>query len=187
MASKPKNLIILTSDEMRGDCPSFMGNPDCKTPRLDAFARRAVVFERHFAVHSKCVPSRISMVTGRYCHTDGFRTIYQHLPPDQPNLLGKLKECGYESAVFGLNHVWETLFASNEKGKGYADYHSLLDLGPPRSVALPGRLARVTVVGAARAVCGPRPRRIPSGRSGRGTPSSGAALRRGATARGVAG
>lgn len=126
MPQRPKNLIIITSDEMRGDCPHFMGNPDCQTPGLDAFARRAVVFNNHFAVHGKCVPSRISMVTGRYCHTDGFRTINQHLPPDQPNLLGALKARGYESAVFGLNHVWETLFASNEKSQGYADYHSFV-------------------------------------------------------------
>jgi choline-sulfatase len=103
-----------------------MGNPDCRTPNLDRFARRGIVFRNHYAVHSKCVPSRIAMMTGRYPHTDGFRTIYQHLPPDHPNLGGRLKEMGYETAVFGLNHVWETLFASNEKGEGYADYHSFV-------------------------------------------------------------
>jgi arylsulfatase A-like enzyme len=143
VAAKPKNVIILTSDEMRGDCPGFMGNPDCRTPNIDRFARRAVAFRNHFAVHGKCVPSRVSMVTGRYSHTDGFRTIQQHLPPDQPNLLGKLKECGYESAVFGLNHVWQTLFASNEKSQGYADYHSFVGhyhgmAKKPYPVAVPG-------------------------------------------------
>jgi choline-sulfatase len=126
VGKKPLNVIVLTSDEMRGDAPSFMGNPDCRTPCLDRFADRGIVMDRHFAVHGKCVPSRISIVTGRYCHTDGFRTIHQHLPPDHPNLLGALKERGYESAVFGINHVWETLFASNEKSRGYADYHSFV-------------------------------------------------------------
>ena len=126
MSDRPRNVIVLTSDEMRGDGPAFMGNADCKTPHLDRFAERGVVFARHFAVHGKCVPSRISMVTGRYCHTDGFRTITQLLPPEAPNLLGALKARGYESAVFGINHVWETLFASNEKSGGYADYHSFV-------------------------------------------------------------
>lgn len=104
-----KNLIFITSDEMRGDAPGFMGNPDCRTPSLDRLAGRGVTFTNHFCVHAKCVPSRISMMTGRYPHTDGFRTINQHLPPEEPNLLRVLKEHGYETAVFGHNHVWEDL------------------------------------------------------------------------------
>jgi choline-sulfatase len=130
MPSKPLNVIILTSDEMRGDIPGFMGNPDVKTPNLDRLASKGVVFTRHFTVHGKCVPSRIAMQNGRYSHTDGYRTITQHMPEDQPNLLGLLKKRGYESAVFGHNHVWETLFPGEEQGKeksaGYADYHSFV-------------------------------------------------------------
>jgi arylsulfatase A-like enzyme len=126
VSDRPYNVIVLTSDEMRGDTPGYMGNPDCRTPCLDRFAAKGVAFRNHYTVHGKCVPARVAMMTGRYCHTDGFRTIHQHLPPDQPNLLGKLKELGYESAVFGINHVWETLFASNEKSEGYADYHSFV-------------------------------------------------------------
>jgi len=75
MPGQPMNLIVITSDEMRGDCPSFMGNPDCRTPHLDAFAEEGVVFERQFAVHGKCVPSRASLLTGRYCHTEGYRSV----------------------------------------------------------------------------------------------------------------
>lgn len=123
--ARAKNLIILTSDELRGDALGFMGNPDCRTPHLDAFAARGAAFHNHFAPHGKCVPSRIAMVTGRYAHTDGFRTIHQHLPPDQPDLLSTLRQrYGYETAVFGHNHVWETLFSTNEVGAGYSDYHS---------------------------------------------------------------
>ncbi len=118
------NVIIITSDEMRGDCPGFMGNHDCKTPNLDAFAGRATVFANHFAVHGKCVPSRISMVTGRYCHTDGFRTIHQHLPADQPDLMKHLRQQGYETAVFGHNHVWEDFWGDNSRSSGCVDYHS---------------------------------------------------------------
>ncbi|MEI6132834.1 MAG: sulfatase-like hydrolase/transferase [Bacillota bacterium] len=121
---KPKNLIIITFDELRADSVGFMGNPDCKTPNLDAFAARGTVFENHFCVHGKCVPSRISLMTGRYSHTDGFRTIYQHLPETHPNVLSTLKEKGFETAVFGHNHVWENFFGNNEKSSGVVDYHS---------------------------------------------------------------
>lgn len=130
MSKKPLNVIILTSDEMRADAPAFMGNPDCKTPNLDRFAKSGVVFANHFTVHGKCVPSRIAMMTGRYCHTDGFRTIFQHLPAGQPNLMSKLRSVGYECAVFGHNHVWEDLNPGEEKHKeqseGAAHYHSFV-------------------------------------------------------------
>lgn len=119
-----RNLIIITSDEMRGDCAGFAGNLDCKTPHLDALAEKAVVFTRHFAVQGKCVPSRISIMTGRYAHTDGFRTIHQHLPADQPDLLKLLRKSGYETAVFGHNHVWEDFWGDNSKSSGCVDYHS---------------------------------------------------------------
>jgi len=124
MSDKKKNVIILCSDEMRGDVTGFMGNPDVKTPNLDAFAKKGVVFENHFTCHGKCVPSRIAMMTGRYSHTDGFRNIDYHLPESDPNVVSVLKDEGYQTAVFGKNHCWETLFKSNEVGQSYVDYHS---------------------------------------------------------------
>lgn len=104
---RPTNLLILCSDELRGDCLGCMGNPDLKTPHIDALAQRGMLFRKHFATFPKCVPSRISLVTGRYTHTDGYRTITQHMPPGTPNLLDRLKERGYETALFGKNHCWD--------------------------------------------------------------------------------
>ena len=121
MKSKPMNLIILCSDEMRGDCLGIMGNPDIRTPNLDCFGENSVVLDRHYTCHGKCVPARVALMTGRYSHTDGYRTIYQHLPPDTPDVLLALKKLGYQSAVFGKNHCWETMF------EGYVDYHSWKD------------------------------------------------------------
>ena len=109
-----RNLIILCPDEMRGDCLGASGeNPDIRTPHMDALASRGVNLARHFTCFPKCVPARVSMMTGRYPHTDGFRTIQQHLPADRPNLLAQLIEAGYESAVFGLNHCWENMLEAS--------------------------------------------------------------------------
>ncbi len=107
MRKEPRNLIILCPDEMRGDCAGFMGNPDIRTPNFDAFARQGVVFERHMTVFPKCVPARINLMTGRYSHTDGYRTINQLMLPGEPNLLDRFQENGYETAVFGKNHCWD--------------------------------------------------------------------------------
>ena len=46
-----KNVLFITADEMRFDAPGFNGNVDCKTPHLDALAKRGTTFKNHFTVH----------------------------------------------------------------------------------------------------------------------------------------
>jgi choline-sulfatase len=107
----PKNLILITVDEMRGDCMAANGdNPDILSPHMDALAARGVNLNRHFTTFPKCVPARISLTSGRYTHTDGYRNIFQHLPASQPDLLGALLQEGYRCALFGKNHCWENVF-----------------------------------------------------------------------------
>ncbi len=129
--SKIKNVLFITSDEMRADAISLFGNPDCQTPNLEALAARGVAFDNHFTVHGKCVPSRIAMQTGRYAHTDAIRTVMTDnlLPKGDPNVMEHLKKNGFETAVFGLNHVWETewFYAENKKSAGAVDYHSFTE------------------------------------------------------------
>lgn len=104
---KTHNLIIITSDELRADALGFMGNPMVKTPHLDAFAKDATVLENHFCNFPKCVPSRISLFTGRRPHTDGFRDILNHLPPQSPDLKSWAQRKGYQTALFGKSHCWK--------------------------------------------------------------------------------
>ncbi|MGB6222120.1 sulfatase-like hydrolase/transferase [Haloferula sp.] len=133
------NVLLITADEMRGDCTGYIGNPDVKTPHLDALASSGTVFENHFAPFPKCVPSRCSMHTGRYTHTDGLRTVSpaNHLPKGMPNLGEFLRTQGFETAVLGINHLWEDSWfygegdRQNKRGGGAVDYTSFTeDLAP---------------------------------------------------------
>jgi choline-sulfatase len=101
-----------------------------RTPRLDAFAADALVLERHFTVHGKCVPSRVAMMTGRYAHSEGARTVMEEdlLPADRPDLMKTLAANGYETAVFGLNHCWAGFFNGN-RPHGVVDWHSFVEGG----------------------------------------------------------
>ena len=121
------NLILITADEMRADCTGFGGHPLRPTPCLDRIAAKSVVCSHHFTQHGKCVPSRASMLTGRYSHTDGSRAINHEctIPDGAPNLHLALKRLGYETAFFGHNHTHENLLnGKNGKGENIADYHS---------------------------------------------------------------
>jgi len=130
-----KNILILTCDELRADSTGFAGNPDVRTPHMDRIAARGTVFERHFTPFPKCVPARCAMQTGRYTHTEGWRTVMpdNHLAPGDPNLCEFLRTQGYETAFLGLNHVWpkECFYGSGEKANrrsgGVVDYTSYTD------------------------------------------------------------
>ncbi|HAT11439.1 MAG TPA: hypothetical protein DCS97_12795 [Planctomycetes bacterium] len=121
--SRPPNILLITADEMRGDCAGFMGAREVSTPHLDALAGRGTVLANHFSPFPKCVPSRIAMMTGRHCHADGYRTIHQHMPVGTPNVLGSLRAAGWQTAVLGLNHAWEGLWVKPPQ-ESVADWHS---------------------------------------------------------------
>jgi arylsulfatase A-like enzyme len=107
----PLNVIIVCVDQMRADCLAAMGrNADIRTPNLDRFAARSTMMRQHFTTFPKCVPARISMMTGRYAHTDGYRTITQFMPAGTPDLASTLQSRGYELVELGLNHCWENMF-----------------------------------------------------------------------------
>lgn len=127
MSQRPRNVIILHCDEMRGDCAGFAGSPDASTPELDRFAGAATVLERHFTVHGKCLPSRVAMMTGRYAHSGGSRTVMEDnlMPPGQPDLMKTLAAAGYETAVFGHDHCWADFWNGNNP-HGTVDWHSFV-------------------------------------------------------------
>jgi arylsulfatase A-like enzyme len=141
-ASLPPNILIITADELRGDCTGFAGNRDVRTPHLDQLAASGTVLEKHFVPFPKCVPSRVAMLTGRHPHTDGLRTVKEanHVPAGRPNLVECLRHNGYETAVLGLNHVWtqDAFYGAgaqlNKKGAGVVDYTSFTD-GPLQAMA----------------------------------------------------
>lgn len=65
------NIIILHADQLRYDALGCNGNPFADTPNLDAFAAGGTVFDRHIVANPVCMPSRASLLTGRYPNGHG--------------------------------------------------------------------------------------------------------------------
>ncbi|NKB71932.1 MAG: sulfatase-like hydrolase/transferase [Candidatus Latescibacteria bacterium] len=101
---KRPNILILYTDQQRWDALGAAGNPQIKTPHLDALAASGVNFSRHFVQNPVCMPSRISFLTGQYPSTLGITHMGVPVPEDTPTLPRLLKPYGYRSANIGKLH-----------------------------------------------------------------------------------
>lgn len=68
-ADRP-NVVILLADDLRPDAITAMGNPDVRTPHIDALVARGVTFTRAYCMGSGsgavCAPSRAMLLTGHH-------------------------------------------------------------------------------------------------------------------------
>lgn len=101
--SKPKNVLLITSDEFRYDCIGATGNPVIRTPNLDALASEGVIFSKYFVQACPCGPSRMCLYTGRYlCSTRSVNNMTP-LADAEDNLGMYLRNAGYAPVISGYN------------------------------------------------------------------------------------
>ena len=80
MRDRKPNILLLMTDQQRPDSLGCYGNAVASTPNLDRLGREGVVFDNMYVQNPLCVPSRYSMLTGRYPHTIGVRTNWDGHP-----------------------------------------------------------------------------------------------------------
>ena len=80
------NILLLMSDDLNSALSGF-GHPQCKTPRLDALAKRGVRFENMHCQYPVCGSSRASLMTGLYPYTNGMLGNGGNLRENLPNVV----------------------------------------------------------------------------------------------------
>lgn len=70
-ASKAPNVLFIAVDDLNDWVGCLGGNPDAKTPNIDEFASRSVLFRNAHCQVALCNPSRVSVMTGLYASTSG--------------------------------------------------------------------------------------------------------------------
>ena len=104
--AKPNVLLILT-DQWRGDCLGAAGHPDVKTPHLDTICAEGFRFRHAYSATPTCIPARAALYTGmaqenhrRVGYRDGVRWDYP------TTLAGTFAEAGYQCHCAGKLHVY---------------------------------------------------------------------------------
>ena len=75
------------------------------TPTLDRLAKEGMLFENAFCTNSICTPSRASILTGQYAHTNGVFDLGGRIEPGRQALAIEFGKAGYETAMIGKWHL----------------------------------------------------------------------------------
>ncbi len=108
-AARP-NIVWVLLDQCRADVLGCYGHPFVRTPNIDRLGRRGVVFDNAYCQNPVCVPSRVSFMSGMYCHQtgvygNGVRPEDPGMKPEDSLLLRALGEAGYTRANVGKVHL----------------------------------------------------------------------------------
>ena len=113
--SRP-NLLFIQTDQHNPSVSGCYGDPLAETPNLDRLAAAGALFEAAYCPSPICVPSRASMLTGRYPHRNRVWSNQHILDPAIPTLAHALGAAGYRSIHIGRLHT-----RGVDQLHGYAD------------------------------------------------------------------
>ena len=96
------SIVLVTIDTLRADHLGCYGYFRDTSPRLDAFAREAILFENAIAPMATTLPSHVSLMTATYPLRHGVQNNHQTISPEAPlrSLPAILGDLGYETAAF---------------------------------------------------------------------------------------
>lgn len=105
-SAKP-NIIIVMADQVHAGLTKRSGFPLDVMPTLDSIADQGVSFDRAYACAPLCVPSRVSLLTGRWPHAHRVRqnSAASHAVFER-DLFGVVKDLGYKTGLAGKNHSY---------------------------------------------------------------------------------
>lgn len=122
-AVKKPNVVLILCDQWRADATKLNGFGLDTTPFLDSLAQKGTWFDKAYCAMPACVPSRTSMLTGRWPSAtrvssnmnakDAFFT---------EDIYDVVKSQGYKTALIGKNH---TYLKPNEDLDFYEDFNHL--------------------------------------------------------------
>jgi arylsulfatase A-like enzyme len=116
------NILLLITDQQRGDCLGIEDHPVLQTPNLDYLGRSGTHFRRAYSECPSCIPARRVLMSGQAPAVNGM-VGFQNGVDWEPGttLAGELTRAGYQTEMVGKLHLWP-----QRKRYGF-EYMSLAD------------------------------------------------------------
>src|SRR5581483_3971788 len=141
------NILHILSDQHSPRVLGCYGDPLGVTPHLDGLAARGAVFDQLYCPSPICVPSRMSMLTGRHPHQNDCWTNHHVLDSGIPTFAHALGAAGYRTTLIGRLHS-----LGPDQLRGYAerlvgdhspnfDGNPMASRGPLEGTAGPARVS----------------------------------------------
>lgn len=102
--SRP-NVIFIISDDHTSQAISAYGSKLAKTPNIDRIAREGAILYNNIISNSICGPSRATLLTGKFSHTNGYKLNEKVFDINQPVFPEELQKNGYQTAWVGKMHL----------------------------------------------------------------------------------
>jgi choline-sulfatase len=141
-AGRPKNVLLLMSDQHKPDAFGAAGDPVARTPNLDALAGSGLQFDNAYCSNPVCVPSRASLLTGLYTHNHKTYNNRTPWPFENKTMAHAFSEAGYMTALVGKMHFVDAQTHGFDYRLGFNDWFQYLgpktklyadELGQPNS------------------------------------------------------
>jgi arylsulfatase A-like enzyme len=100
------NILWIVTTQWRAQACGYAGDPNARTPCLDALAAESLNFTQAVTPHPFGPFARAAMLTGVPSPENGVRNYFDPLPTETRTLAHALGERGYMTAFFGKWHLW---------------------------------------------------------------------------------
>jgi len=101
---RPNIILCMTDDQGWGDV-SYNGLTQVRTAALDTMAAEGMRFNRFYAGHPSCSPTRASVMTGRHPNRMGCFWPGMKLRTQEVTIAQAVKRAGYTTGHFGKWHL----------------------------------------------------------------------------------
>ena len=122
-SGKP-NLLFIWTDEQRADTMSVYGNRKIHAPNLNKLASESAVFQNAYVSQPVCTPSRSTVMTGLWPHTNSCVENNVPLPETVPCFNEIVSDPDYRTGYFGKWHLGDELFSQH----GFEEWESIEDI-----------------------------------------------------------
>lgn len=99
---KRPNIVFILTDQQRLDTIAALGYDHMVTPNLDALVREGTIFRNMYVTAPSCAPSRASLFSGTYPHTNG---VFRNDEPWSYCWVSELNKAGYRCVNVGKMHT----------------------------------------------------------------------------------